>query len=528
VGGGPIVLALEENWFKVFGMKNLSRLGDLIDELGNADTKAADAAGFAIIDFGHEALPGLIDAVSTATTNIKRRIVFLLGQLGRNAPSFSVAIERILLDALGSEDWKVRRNAAISLGKVGNGSSVQSIVSSLKVEGDPRVRTSLLLTFGKLAEVQDVPLLQEIQLTSDEERNAAHKVADRFSVMMGVVPTVDTESRLSRDVSVELWSRAGVADIVALEATREDLSAMVLAPDRVGLQNPPSLRDLLRIRSALFPVLVLDLPNGYANPIGLGKAFDASPVVAEMIRLTKGMPVGYRLTVKQAGLPSHHKRRDWISQFVAGCEKLVNRATGYSWEVFIRSVNRRVLLGARPVACNDDRFAYRKLDVPASVHPTLAAAAVRLVATQASDLVVDPFCGSGTLLAERALLAPYSRLVGLDIDRKALYAARTNLADFDRLSLEQADFSTVTRHAPVDLIITNPPYGIRVGTHSAARSIHAKLDEVAAVALGPGGTMITFRPPTFSSPPGLQLIRRQRVDAGGLEVDIVVARKQRM
>ncbi len=520
------VLALDQNWFKVFGMENSSRLGKLIAELGNSDATAADAAGRAIIDVGYEALPVLIDAAGTAPTSVKRRIFFLLGKLGRS--SFSVLAQEALLNALESEDWKVRRNAAVSLGTIGNGVAVQPILSSLKLESDPRVRTSLILAFGKLAEVQDVPMLQELQLTSDEERKAADKVADRFSVMMGAVPTIDTESPVSPNVSIELWSRSGVADIVALEATREDLNATALALDRVGLQNPKSLRDLLRIRSALFPVLVLDFPNSCVNPLELGKAFGSSSVADEMIRLTKGTPVGYRLTVNPAGLLSHHKRRDWISQFVAGCEKLVNRATGYSWEVFIRSVNKRVLLGTRPVACNDDRFAYRKLDVPASVHPTLAAAAVRLVATKASDLIVDPFCGSGTLLAERALLAPYSRLIGIDIDQKALRAARTNLVEFDRLSLEQADCSTVTRHAPVDLIITNPPYGLRVGTQTAARSLHAKLDELAAAALRPGGTLIVFRPATFSSPRGLQLIKRQRVDAGGLQVDILVARKQRM
>ena len=505
-----------------------SRLGELLDDLGNSDARVADEAGRAIIDFGYDALPVLIDAVSTASTSVKRRIVFLLGKLGRGSSSFSGLAQQALLNALESEDWKIRRNAAVSLGEIANGLSVQPILSSLKLEQDHRVRTSLILAFGKVAEAHDAAMLQEIQLTSDEERNAARKVADRFSVMMGDVPAIDTESLLSPSVSVELWSRHGVADIVATEAASEGFRATVLAPDRVGVQNSSRLVDLLRIRSALFPVLVLDLPNSYVNPNELGKAFDTSAVADELIRLTKGSPVGYRLTVKPAGLPAHHKRRDWIEEFVEGCRKLTNRATGYSWEVFIRSVRDRVLLGARPVACNDDRFIYRRLDVPASVHPTLAAAAVRLGAAQASDVIVDPFCGSGTLLAERALLAPYSRLIGIDIDRKALHAATINLADVDRLSLEQADVSTLTRHGPVDLIITNPPYGLRVGTQTAARSLHAKLDEIAAKALRPGGTLIAFRPTTFPNPRGLQLIKRQRVDAGGFQVDILVALKKRV
>ena len=500
------------------------RLSQLINELGNIDAKVADEAGHAIIALGNNVTPVLLQSFGTSSSGVKRRIAFLLGELGRRV-SESEELQTALVRALNDDDWKVRRNSAIALSKIGDDSSIQSIVNSLKVETDPRVRTSLILTFGKLAAVNDVPLLQKIQFTSDEERLAAQKVTDRFSVMMDSVPAIDIESNLASNVPVELWSRAGVADIVALEAATMNLEPTFLSPERVKLKNPKTLKHLLQIRTALFPVLVLTLPDSHASPLQLGKELDASAVVAEMIRLTKGMPVGYRLSVKSAGLMHHHKRRDWISQFVAGCKKLANRATGYSWELFVRSVDKSVQLAARPAACHDDRFAYRKLDVPASVHPTLAAAAVRLAAPQATDLIVDPFCGSGTLLAERALLAPYSQLIGIDIDRKALHAAEINLANFDRVQLIQTDFSSITTHAPVDAVITNPPYGIRVGTESAARAIHARIDQLAAETLRPNGVLIVFRPPKFPSPRALRVLERKPVDAGGLQVDILVARK---
>lgn len=497
----------------------------MISELGNPDTKAADAAGRALIDLGNEAIPILITAAYKPPTSIKRRIVFLLGQLGRKPSPFSAFIQNALSDALEDEDWKVRRNSAIALGKAGDEQSVTSVLKALQEEKDPRVRTSLILSFGRLAAVRDIPLLAHIEFTTDQERVAAQKVADRFSAIMGAAPIVDTYAPLSPNVSVEVWSRGGVADIVAVEAVDNDLDAIMLTSDRVRVRNPPNLNAVLSIRSALFPVMLLDLSNGDTNPFAVGKAFDESIVVEEMLRLTKGTPVPYRLTVKPGGLPSNLKRRDWISQFEAGCKRLVNRATGYSWEVLVRTVNNRFLLGARP-ACDDGRFAYRKLDVPASIHPTLAAAAVRLAPTQASDLIVDPFCGSGTLLAERALLAPYSRLIGIDRDQKALLAARTNLASVQRLSLELSDFATLIKYAPVDTIITNPPYGLRVSTGSSARRLHGKLDQIAAETLRSGGTLISFRPPAFPSPRGLKVIQRKRVDAGGLPVDILVARKQ--
>jgi 16S rRNA G966 N2-methylase RsmD len=506
-------------------MKN-SRLQKLIDQLGSPDAKAADAAGRAIIDLGSETIPVLVQAARINQTSTKRRIAFLLGLLGRKGSSFSTAIQNALLDGLRDEDWKVRRNSAIALGKIGDYASVQRVLNTLKQEDDPRVRTSLILTFGKLAQVSDAPSLQGIVSHSDEERTAVRKVSDRFSTMIGDVPAIDTRAPLLPGVSVELWSRPGVADIVVLEAAARHLNAKMLAPDRVSVRKPRNLDEVLPIRAALFPVLMVDTRNDFADPLALGKKFEESIVVDEMLRLTKGTPVGYRLTIKPNGMHLKLKRRDWIAQFTAGCNRLTNRATGYSWEVIIRSMNERTLIGARPSAINDTRFDYRKSDVPASIHPTLAAAAVRMAPALAGDIIVDPFCGSGTLLAERALLAPYSRLIGIDEEQRALHAARTNLANFERLSLERADFSTLIKYAPVDTIITNPPYGLRVSTQSAARRLHAKLDSLAENSLRPGGTLISFRPPQFPGPSGLEVIKRHRIDAGGLMVDIIVARKR--
>ena len=95
-------------------------------------------------------------------------------------------------------------------------------------------------------------------------------------------------------------------------------------------------------------------------------------------------------------------------------------------------------MGCRPMV-KDDRFLYREADIPASLHPTLAAAAARCVPVDATDIVLDPFCGSGVLLAERALRGPYDRLIGGDIDLTALEAASQNLRGFNRVILTHAD-----------------------------------------------------------------------------------------
>jgi tRNA (guanine6-N2)-methyltransferase len=160
------------------------------------------------------------------------------------------------------------------------------------------------------------------------------------------------------------------------------------------------------------------------------------------------------------------------------------------------------------------------------LHPTLAAAAARLVPPNQADVVADPFCGSGTLLAERALVGPYKQMFGLDIDPRALKAAHTNLADFEHINLKQSDFAQISKLGPFDLIITNPPYGQRVGNVRQARSLHSQLDNLASKVLRPSGRLIVFRPPSFPSPTELEVVKRSQVDAGGLQVDIIVALKR--
>jgi 23S rRNA G2445 N2-methylase RlmL len=241
-----------------------------------------------------------------------------------------------------------------------------------------------------------------------------------------------------------------------------------------------------------------------------------------MTRLTGGTPPVYRLTLAEA-VPGHHRRREWIDAFGAAAAPLVNQATGYSWEVIARPHRGGVLLGARPATVPDERFWYRQRDLPASIHPTLAAAAARLLPIGADDLVVDPFCGSGTLLAERALRGACRRLVGIDHQRAALEAARINLAPVAEVELVPGDFSQLERLAPVDAIVTNPPYGRRVADRRTARDLHARLDALAVRVLCPGGHLLVFRPRELPRPADLRIVERLEIDAGGLAVNLWLA-----
>ncbi len=158
------------------------------------------------------------------------------------------------------------------------------------------------------------------------------------------------------------------------------------------------------------------------------------------------------------------------------------------------------------------RRGYRVSSVDAPMQETVAAAALRLAEWDGSTPLLDPMCGSGTILAEAFMIAaripasyfrgsfgfehlpdfktdiwsrirdesdarirpvPEGLIRGSDVDAAAVEAARTNLERLpggDAVSVERCDFRSI-RGIDAGMIVTNPPYGLRLGTSEAARAL---------------------------------------------------------
>jgi putative N6-adenine-specific DNA methylase len=153
-----------------------------------------------------------------------------------------------------------------------------------------------------------------------------------------------------------------------------------------------------------------------------------------------------------------------------------------------------------------DQRGYRVATTLAPVRETLAAACVLVSGWDGRGPVVDPMCGSGTLLVEAAWLAlgrppgwlrpswaferlpgfearafaavraetlpapgPEVRLVGNDRSAEALRAARANLERagvLDRARLRRGEADALEPPAGPGLLVVNPPYGERAAAAS--------------------------------------------------------------
>lgn len=122
------------------------------------------------------------------------------------------------------------------------------------------------------------------------------------------------------------------------------------------------------------------------------------------------------------------------------------------------------LLTPRPLGRRPGPFTQR-----VGLAAPLAAAAVRLAGAPPPRAVLDPFCGSGTLLLEAGWAFPEARLLGGDWTRRAARGAAENLRAAGLAERSEVAHRDARRldadYAPgsIDLLLTNPPFGLRIG-----------------------------------------------------------------
>jgi len=154
------------------------------------------------------------------------------------------------------------------------------------------------------------------------------------------------------------------------------------------------------------------------------------------------------------------------------------------------------------VLCSIDRSAFEKrknnrmpFRYPVSLHPKFARSLVNLTQVPKGRRLLDPFCGTGAIVAEAAMLGLDA--VGTDLSEKMIQGAQTNLSHLRvraRLSVSDVgDISSVVSEA--DGIATDPPYGRSTSTNgeSIPQLYKRSFDSFAAV-LRKGSRIATIFP----------------------------------
>lgn len=137
---------------------------------------------------------------------------------------------------------------------------------------------------------------------------------------------------------------------------------------------------------------------------------------------------------------------------------------------------------------------YKREHIPASLRPTVAAAMGWLSQPTPDDIVLDPLCGAGTLIIERARLAPLQKAIGGDRREEVVGIARRN-AQAASVAAEWHTWdarSLPLNDASVTRVITNLPFGKQIGSRQENETLYAALAREFGRVLSPNGIMVAL------------------------------------
>jgi len=511
------------------------RQGDLpalVEMLAAAEEERARVVERAILRIGAVVAPQLVARFAEARPPLRARLIRALGRLLDAAAALD-----LLLGALADADPKSRHSAAIALGKALSVEDLRvapALLAAAEAATEGADLRPLVEALGKRGDAAALAWLERLDPGGDRELARLRERAlltlartlrreEDDSVVLGEVMPAGA-------VWVALTCRPGLETLLwdELEEARLLEEAEIVAPGRVVGRLLRPLAALFEARTALEISLLLPPARGPVVEAVIGAL--SAPATRRLLRsLTRG-PLRYRIAWQDGG---HRRAQTWA--IAAGARgrapELLNDPTASTWELRIGQGPQGATLELVPRKLVDPRFVYRRGDIPAASHPTVAAALVRLAGVRAGDVVWDPFVGSGLELCECARLGGGVRLIGSDRDAAALEIARTNLtaAGAERFELVVADALTHEIAGGVTCILTNPPLGRRLHRGGVDALLCAFLGRAKKM-LRPGGRLVWITPQpretgVAARSAGLSLERHLAIDLGGLHGTVEVWRR---
>ena len=169
--------------------------------------------------------------------------------------------------------------------------------------------------------------------------------------------------------------------------------------------------------------------------------------------------------------------------------------TGFDREVRVDVRGQRCLVGVQLTRDPLSRRHHRLYNPGAAVKANVACALLRLAGVERGRLL-DPFCGSATIPIEAARLHPGLQIEASDYSPSAVEGAGRNL-DAEglagRVALACRDLADLPEAHPAgrfDAIVTNPPFGVRLGRGMNFPAFYARFLDAAAHLLRPGGRLV--------------------------------------
>lgn len=316
-------------------------------------------------------------------------------------------------------------------------------------------------------------------------------------------------------------SAFGLEAVVVRELTELGYSGRVVRPGRIAFEGDPQAvcRANLWLRSA--DRVLVELASFEATDFDV--LFETTRTLAweSWIRVDAAMPVRGRSHKSQlSSVPAIQRtvKKAMVERLQARVSQELPE-TGPPIPVEISIVENRATVDLDASGDGLHRRGYRKLAAAAQLRETLAAALVELSFWKPGRPLVDPFCGTGTIAIEAALMgrqmapgrrrsftaehwptvgdrlwqsareeadaavrpALQERIIAYDCDAESLSLARYHAEQAgvaDDIHFQQRAFDELSSQREYGCVIANPPYGQRMGRDDEVESLYRSMPAV--------------------------------------------------
>lgn len=394
---------------------------------------------------------------------------------------------KILEQLLEHTDAKVRKHTAGILEQLARQEFLLPLFKAYQTEQTRFVRTAYLLAIRELdyreLELELKQCLEERKKEPITEENKKH-IMEEIHLLHELLLNI----KGNKKHTFTGWKKASELVLITnrnhKHITIDELGDIPKKELNAGiLVKTNKIKEIFKIRTV--QEVLFKIPEM--------KAVDSDPIKAAKQIIDGGIcrfleerhqqaaPFYFRVELKsKAGLEERSKfsKRFAIELEHVSKGTLINSTSNYEVELrLIETKNKTYQTLIKLYTINEERFYYRKNTIASSIRPYLAALTMQLAKEYLTEnaQVLDPFCGTGTMLIERANYLPVKTMYGIDSFGEAIKKARENTKAANlTIHYINRDFFDFKHEYLFDEVISNLPFISKNKENDELKSLYQK------------------------------------------------------
>ena len=264
-------------------------------------------------------------------------------------------------------------------------------------------------------------------------------------------------------MKVILTTCFGIEDVVAKELTEKSKSSKV-----IELRKGRVIVDVKRLK----PIFSLRSIHHVIKLLSIFKFDGLEDISRKISSLDFSNEIkdceAFRITCERAGV---HNFTSLDLQRIAG-EIIVKKyrkkvdLKNFDTEIRVDVIDDVCYVGIQLTRESLHKRGYRIFEHPAALKPTLAYGMLRISDLRKRDSLLDPMCGGATIPIEAALSIKPRKIFASDRNQRYIEGAKLNAEKAgvaDTIIFNVKDCKDMSWVGTVDKIVTNPPFGVRIG-----------------------------------------------------------------